>query len=73
MYYRDDKFVKKFGQNLRELRKARGISQEQLAFDTGFELSQIGRIERGEINTSISHVSAISKALKIKPEELFRF
>ena len=73
MYYRDEKFIKKFGQKLKEFRKAKGISQEQLAGDTGFELSQIGRIERGEINTSISHVSAIAKALKIKPEELFHF
>lgn len=73
MYYRDDKFIKKFGLRLKEVRKASGISQEQLAGETGFELSQIGRIERGEINTSISHVAAIAKALKIKPEELFRF
>lgn len=72
-YYKDEKFIKKFGQHLRELRKAKGFSQEQLAGDTGFELSQIGRIERGEINTSISHVAAIAKALKIKPEELFQF
>lgn len=73
MYYRDEKFIKKFGLKLKEIRKAKKISQEQLAGDTGFELSQIGRIERGEINTSISHVSAIAKALKVKPEELFQF
>ena len=71
MYYRDEKFIKKFGLRLRELRKAKGISQEKLAGESGFELSQIGRIERGEINTSISHVAAIAKALKVKPEELF--
>jgi transcriptional regulator with XRE-family HTH domain len=73
VYYRDEKFIKKFGQKLREIRKARNMSQEQLALDTGFELSQIGRIERGELNTSISHVAAIAKALKVKPEELFQF
>jgi transcriptional regulator with XRE-family HTH domain len=73
VYYRDEKFIKKFGARLRELRQARGMSQEQLAGETGFELSQIGRIERGEINTSISHVAAIAKALKVKPEDLFQF
>ncbi len=72
-YYRDDKFIKRFGLNLRSIRKAKGISQEHLAGETGFELSQIGRIERGEVNTSISHVAAIAKALKVKPEELFQF
>ena len=72
-YYRDDTFIKQFGENLKTIRKARGVSQEQLAGDTGFELSQIGRIERGEVNTSISHVAGIAKALKIKAEELFKF
>lgn len=72
-YYKDEKFIKKFGLRLRELRKARGISQEKLAGNTGFELSQIGRIERGEINTSISHLAAIAKALNVKPEELLHF
>jgi len=73
VYYRDEKFIKKFGQRLKEVRKAKKISQEQLAGDSGFELSQIGRIERGEVNTSISHAAALAKALKIKPEELFQF
>lgn len=72
-YYKDERFIKRFGQRLRELRKEKNLSQEELAWQTGFELSQIGRIERGEINTSISHVSAIAKVLKVKPEELFKF
>lgn len=72
-YYRDDKFIKKFGQRLKEIRKEKGMSQEQLALETGFELSQIGRIERGEVNTSISHLAEIANALGVKPEELVRF
>ncbi len=73
MYYRDNVFLKRFGQRLRDIRKEKGISQEELAGKTGFELSQIGRIERGEINTSLSHVSAIAKALKMSVKELFDF
>jgi transcriptional regulator with XRE-family HTH domain len=52
-YKRDDAFIKKFGKNLKELRRRKKISQEELAYRTGLELSQIGRIERGTINTSI--------------------
>ncbi len=55
------------------MRKEKGMSQEQLALETGFELSQIGRIERGEVNTSISHLAGIAKALGVKPEDLVRF
>lgn len=72
-YFRDDQFVKKFGKQLREIRKAKKITQEELVYRTGFELSQIGRIERGTVNTSISHVAAIAKALDIPPAELFMF
>jgi len=72
-YYRDEDFMKKFGLRVKEVRKAKKVSQEDLAFKCGFELSQIGRIERGTINTSISHVAAIAKALNIPAAELFIF
>jgi transcriptional regulator with XRE-family HTH domain len=70
-YYRDEKFLKQFGERLKQVRKTKNISQEQLAWATGFELSQIGRIERGIINTSLSHVAKIAEALEISPAELF--
>ena len=72
-YHRDEDFIKKFGKRLREIRKSKKVSQEELAFKCGFELSQIGRIERGNINTSISHVSAIAKALDTPAYEFFKF
>lgn len=72
-YYRDEDFIKQFGLRLKAIRKSKKISQEELAFKAGFELSQIGRIERGTINTSISHVAAIAQALGISPDELFKF
>ena len=69
-YYRDDKILKKFGQKVRAVRKSKNVSQEDLAFECGLEYSQINRIELGKINTSISHLFLIAKALKVKPEEL---
>jgi transcriptional regulator with XRE-family HTH domain len=72
-YFRDDIFVKKFGKRLKQVRKSKNITQEDLSYRTEFELSQIGRIERGTVNTSISHVSAIAKALEVHPSELFMF
>ena len=62
-----------FGGNLRQLRLAKGFSQEQLANELGVEISQISRIERGIINTSVTTLYAISKALKIDVSELFTF
>lgn len=50
-----------------------GLTQEQLAIDLGIEISQISRIERGIINTSIGNINAIATALKIDINELFDF
>lgn len=72
-YLRDDASIKAFGDNLKRLRQEKNISQEKLAYDCGMEISQISRIERGIINTSISNIFLIAKSLKVHPKELFEF
>lgn len=68
----DDKaFLIAFGKNLRLIRKTKGLTQEQLANELDVEISQISRIERGVINTSISNCNKISQVLKISLAELF--
>ena len=46
------------------------MSQEDLAFSAELSISQVSRIERGVINTSLSQIVSIAKALSIKPYEL---
>ena len=70
-YLRDNIFLAKFGVRLRKLRKQKGFTQETLANEIGIEISQISRIERGILNTSISLANAIAKALDIPIKELF--
>ena len=70
---RNSKYLKVFGRNLYQLRIERGLSQEQLANDADMPINQIGRIERGEINTTISTAYALSDALKITTKDLFDF
>lgn len=62
-----------FGNTLRTIRLAKGFTQEQLANELGVEISQISRIERGIINTSMTTIYEISKILKINTSELFEF
>lgn len=62
-----------FGNKLRSLRVEKGFTQEQLANELGVEISQISRIERGVINTSITTVYTIAIILKIDVAELFTF
>jgi len=71
---KDKAFNILFGDNLRKIRKRKKLSQENLAYDANIPISQVGRIERGEINTTISTIFALSKALELKhPKELFDF
>ncbi len=62
-----------FGNTLRTIRLAKGFTQEQLANELGVEISQISRIERGVINTSMTTIYEISKILKINISDLFEF
>lgn len=55
-YYRDDEAIKSLGNRIKKLRRAKGISQEELANRCGLSFSQINRIENGVINTSESQI-----------------
>lgn len=61
------------GKHLRELREEKDLSQEELANDSDIPINQIGRIERGEINTTVSTLYCISKALEVEPMKLLSF
>jgi len=61
------------GRNLKKLRKKCLLSQKQLANNCDIEISQISRIERGVINTSVNNIFKIAKALNIEVKELFDF
>jgi len=61
----------KFGQRLRELRTAKGFSQEMLAFSSGLDRSYVGGVERGQRNVSLVNIFKLATALDIEPWELF--
>lgn len=72
-YLKEKDYLTNFGTHLRVTRKKKGFSQERLAYESGIELRQIGRIERGEINTGILSVYLICQSLGVHPKELFDF
>lgn len=61
----------KIGQKIRELRKARGFSQESFADEVGLDRTYMGCIERGERNITTLNLIRVAKALKIEVGELF--
>ena len=66
-----DIYLKKLGNNLRKIRKEKGYTMEGLAHEAEIEYRQLGRIERGEINTTVVSLLRICEALEIELKQLF--
>ncbi len=60
-----------FGRRVRELRNARGWSQEELAHRAGMHYTYVGGIERGERNPALVNIGALASALGVQLAELF--
>ncbi len=64
---------RQFGKKLRQLRKDRALTQEQLAEKVNVSYQAISNIERGITGPSFATLAQIAKALKVKPGDLFDF
>lgn len=63
--------VKIDGRKLRETRKRRFMSREELADEVDIHRDHIGRLERGEVdNPRIKTIRDIAAALGVDPSEL---
>lgn len=59
------------GERIRAIRKAKGLTQQQLAELSGLDDAYIGSLERGERNFSIDTMEKIVIALQIPANDLF--
>jgi len=59
-----------FGNVLRRLRQNRGLSQEDLGFESGHQRTYINLLERGTKSPYLQTIFNLSKALKIEPSEM---
>lgn len=64
---------KKFGGRVRQLRKSKRLTQEQLAAKADMEYKYLGAIERGEKNITINNIEKIANGFGIAPYQLFLF
>jgi len=65
------KILVAFGDKVRELRKEKGISQEELSYKADLHRTYIGMIERAEKNLTLTNIEKIAKALSIEIKDLF--
>ncbi len=66
----ETEILRRFGERVRQLRKAGGWSQEQMAAASGLDRSYMGGVERGERNIALRNIEAIALALRISLSEL---
>ncbi len=72
-YLKDEIFLKELGEQIRKKRKEKGITQEYLANTINVEISQISRLERGILNSSVSMLKDIAIALNLELKNLLDF
>ena len=68
-----NEFLTLFGKEIEKHRIKQNLSYRQLAQRCDIDHSNISKIEKGEINITLSSILELSKGLKIYPKELFNF
>jgi transcriptional regulator with XRE-family HTH domain len=61
-----------FARNLKAIRQAKGLSQEELAHQAGIDRTYVSSLERRIYNASLDVVGRLAKALEIEAAELLR-
>ena len=62
--------LRRLGERVRGLRRARGLTQEALARSLGLSVAYVSLIERGGRNPPVTTVVAIARALGVSPREM---
>jgi transcriptional regulator with XRE-family HTH domain len=61
---------RRFGETLRRLRTAAGVSQERLGFRAGLHRTEISLLERGQRDPRLTTVIRLADALGVDPAAL---
>jgi transcriptional regulator with XRE-family HTH domain len=61
---------KRVGQNVKRLRTAAGLSQEQFAFEAEMHRTYVSGVERGIRNPTVTVLERMAQALKVRAQDL---
>jgi transcriptional regulator with XRE-family HTH domain len=61
-----------FATNLRRLRHAKGLSQDDLAYEAEVSRSYLSQLEKGEFYASLKILEKLAKVLAVEPAELLK-
>lgn len=63
----EEQVLKRFGQQLKNLRIEKGLTQEQLALESGLDRTYVSSVERGLRNLSLLNIVKFANALQVEP------
>jgi len=61
-----------FATNLRRLRHAKGLSQDDLAYEAEVSRSYLSQLEKGAFYASLKILEKLARVLDVEPVELLR-
>ena len=61
-----------FAANLRRLRNAKGLSQEDLAYEAGMSRSYLSQLETGVFYVSLKIIGRLAETLEVEPAEFLK-
>lgn len=62
-----------FATNLRRLRNAKGLSQDDLAYEAEVSRSYLSQLEKGVFHASLRIIGKLAEVLEVEPAELLKF
>ena len=63
---------RQFGRILRDLRTTQNLTQEELAYRAGMDVTYLSDLERGKWNPSLAMLVDLARGLRIHPSELLK-
>ena len=63
---------KQLGIKIRQIRRGKSLTQQDLAIKAGFSIQHIGDIERGDANPTLSCLSTLADALDVPIADFFK-
>ncbi len=67
----DDETLKRLGERILQLRKEAGKSQNNLAYECGWDKPNLRKIEKGKTNPTVKTLIKLCNALNVSLADLF--
>ena len=67
-----EQIQRRLGARIRELRRKRGLTQDEFADLSGLHRAQVGTFENGRMNITLASLHLIAQTLGVKVVDLFK-